>query len=77
MVVWNVTPALHTPLMSVTNAISSIITIGALLQVAPPHSPGRLDFPILIIAVVGIALTSINTFGGFAVTRRMLMMFRK
>jgi H+-translocating NAD(P) transhydrogenase subunit alpha len=77
MVVWNVTPALHTPLMSVTNAISSIITIGALLQVAPPHVAGRLDFPILIIAVVGIALTSINTFGGFAVTRRMLMMFRK
>jgi NAD(P) transhydrogenase subunit alpha len=63
--------------MSVTNAISSIITIGALLQVAPPHVAGRLDFPILIIAVVGIFLTSINTFGGFAVTRRMLMMFRK
>jgi len=77
MVVWNVTPALHTPLMSVTNAISSIITIGALLQVAPPHVAGRLDFPILIIAVVGITLTSINTFGGFAVTRRMLMMFQK
>jgi H+-translocating NAD(P) transhydrogenase subunit alpha len=77
MVVWNVTPALHTPLMSVTNAISSIITIGALLQVAPPHVAGRLDFPILVIAVAGIALTSINTFGGFAVTRRMLMMFHK
>jgi NAD(P) transhydrogenase subunit alpha len=77
MVVWNVTPALHTPLMSVTNAISSIITIGALLQVAPPQVAGRLDDVILIIAVVGIALTSINTFGGFAVTRRMLMMFHK
>jgi H+-translocating NAD(P) transhydrogenase subunit alpha len=77
MVVWNVTPALHTPLMSVTNAISSIITIGALLQVAPPQVEGRLDEVILIIAVVGIALTSINTFGGFAVTRRMLMMFHK
>jgi H+-translocating NAD(P) transhydrogenase subunit alpha len=77
MVVWNVTPALHTPLMSVTNAISSIITIGALLQVAPPHVAGRLDDVILTIAVVGIALTSINTFGGFAVTRRMLMMFHK
>ncbi|GAA0577239.1 Re/Si-specific NAD(P)(+) transhydrogenase subunit alpha [Rhizomicrobium electricum] len=77
MVVWNVTPALHTPLMSVTNAISSIITIGALLQVAPPAAPGRPDFLILIIAVVGITLTSINTFGGFAVTRRMLMMFHK
>lgn len=77
MVVWNVTPALHTPLMSVTNAISSIITIGALLQVAPPHAEGRLDDIILWIAVAGIALTSINTFGGFAVTRRMLMMFQK
>jgi len=77
MVVWNVTPALHTPLMSVTNAISSIITIGALLQVAPPHAEGRLDDLILGIAVAGIALTSINTFGGFAVTRRMLLMFQK
>jgi NAD(P) transhydrogenase subunit alpha len=77
MVVWNVTPSLHTPLMSVTNAISSIITIGALLQVAPPHVEGRLDDIILGIAVAGIALTSINTFGGFAVTRRMLMMFHK
>jgi len=77
MVVWNVTPALHTPLMSVTNAISSIITIGALLQVAPPPVEGRLDEVILWIAVVGVALTSINMFGGFAVTRRMLMMFNK
>ena len=77
MVVWNVTPSLHTPLMSVTNAISSIITIGALLQVAPPHVEGRMDDVILWIAVAGIALTSINTFGGFAVTRRMLMMFHK
>ena len=76
-VVWAVTPALHTPLMSVTNAISSIITIGALLQVAPPHVEGRMDDVILWIAVAGIALTSINTFGGFAVTRRMLMMFHK
>ncbi|MBU6298777.1 MAG: Re/Si-specific NAD(P)(+) transhydrogenase subunit alpha [Alphaproteobacteria bacterium] len=77
MVVWNVTPALHTPLMSVTNAISSIITIGALLQVAPPFVPGRPDDLIRWIAVVGIALTSINMFGGFAVTRRMLLMFHK
>jgi H+-translocating NAD(P) transhydrogenase subunit alpha len=78
MVVWNVTPALHTPLMSVTNAISSIITIGALIQIAPPVVPG-LDRPlsILVLAVAGIALTSINMFGGFAVTRRMLMMFHK
>jgi NAD(P) transhydrogenase subunit alpha len=77
MVVWNVTPALHTPLMSVTNAISSIIAIGALLQVAPPPAPGRPAELILWIAVIGVALTSINMFGGFAVTRRMLMMFQK
>ena len=76
-VVWGVTPALHTPLMSVTNAISSIIAIGALLQVAPPPAPGRPAELILWIAVVGVALTSINMFGGFAVTRRMLMMFQK
>jgi NAD(P) transhydrogenase subunit alpha len=77
MVVWNVTPALHTPLMSVTNAISSIIAIGALLQIWPPGSPGRPDIWILIIAFVGLTLTTINMFGGFAVTRRMLAMFQK
>jgi NAD(P) transhydrogenase subunit alpha len=78
-VVWGVTPALHTPLMSVTNAISSIIAIGALIQVAPnvPVGVSRLNDVIRVIAIVGIALTSINMFGGFAVTRRMLMMFRK
>ena len=79
MVVWNVTPALHTPLMSVTNAISSIICIGALVQVAPPLAGGadRPETWILGLAVLSIALTSINMFGGFAVTRRMLEMFRK
>jgi NAD(P) transhydrogenase subunit alpha len=78
MVIWNVTPALHTPLMSVTNAISSIIIIGALIQIAPPADAGdRPDELIRWMAVVGIALTSINMFGGFAVTRRMLAMFRK
>ena len=79
MVVWNVTPALHTPLMSVTNAISSIIAIGALVQIAPPLSGGeaRPDDLIRWLAVVGIALTTVNMFGGFAVTRRMLSMFRK
>ncbi len=79
MVVWNVTPALHTPLMSVTNAISSIVAIGALVQVAPPMAEGA-DRPaawILGCAAVGIALTTINMFGGFAVTQRMLAMFRK
>jgi NAD(P) transhydrogenase subunit alpha len=79
MVVWNVTPALHTPLMSVTNAISSIIAIGALVQVAPPVSgdAARPGTWILGLAVAGIVLTTINMFGGFAVTRRMLDMFRK
>jgi NAD(P) transhydrogenase subunit alpha len=83
MVVWNVTPSLHTPLMSVTNAISSIIIIGALVQIAPPALAGlatEAARPTVIIrwlAVVGIALTAVNMFGGFAVTRRMLSMFRK
>ena len=80
MVVWNVTPSLHTPLMSVTNAISSIIAIGALVQVAPPFAGDAADRPsglILGLAVVALTLTAINMFGGFAVTRRMLAMFRK
>jgi len=71
MVIWNVTAALHTPLMSVTNAISSIIVIGALIQVSS-------DTPLIKwIAVGTVLITSINIFGGFAVTRRMLEMFRK
>ncbi|HTH08157.1 MAG TPA: Re/Si-specific NAD(P)(+) transhydrogenase subunit alpha [Acidovorax sp.] len=79
MVVWNVTPALHTPLMSVTNAISSIIAIGALVQIAPPEAGanGRPDGLILWLAFAAIVLTAVNMFGGFAVTRRMLAMFRK
>jgi NAD(P) transhydrogenase subunit alpha len=79
MVVWNVTPALHTPLMSVTNAISSIIAIGAMVQVAPPAAGGvdRPDALILGLSVLAIALASINMFGGYAVTQRMLDMFRK
>jgi NAD(P) transhydrogenase subunit alpha len=80
MVVWNVTPSLHTPLMSVTNAISSIIAIGALVQVAPPLAGGGGDRPsglILALSVVALVLTAVNMFGGFAVTRRMLAMFRK
>jgi len=79
MVIWNVTPALHTPLMSVTNAISSIIAIGALVQIAPPlaDAPERPAGWILGLAVLALALTAINMFGGFAVTRRMLAMFRK
>jgi NAD(P) transhydrogenase subunit alpha len=79
MVIWNVTPALHTPLMSVTNAISSIIAIGALVQVAPPLdiSVERPSAWIIGLALVSIALVAINMFGGFAVTQRMLQMFRK
>ncbi|NLF53842.1 MAG: Re/Si-specific NAD(P)(+) transhydrogenase subunit alpha [Thauera phenolivorans] len=80
MVVWNVTPSLHTPLMSVTNAISSIIAIGALVQVAPPLADSVTDRPnglILFLAFFALALTAVNMFGGFAVTRRMLAMFRK
>jgi len=79
MVVWNVTPALHTPLMSVTNAISSIVIIGALVQIAPPVPAGmdRPDALIRWLAAAGVALTAINMFGGFAVTQRMLSMFRK
>jgi NAD(P) transhydrogenase subunit alpha len=80
MIVWNVTPSLHTPLMSVTNAISSIIAVGAIVQVAPPLAGSATDRPdtlILGLAVAALALTAINMFGGFAVTRRMLAMFRK
>ena len=70
-VVWSVTPALHTPLMSVTNAISGIIVVGALLQIA--HA----DLAIIVISCAAILLASINVFGGFAVTRRMLAMFSR
>ncbi|MBF0154208.1 MAG: Re/Si-specific NAD(P)(+) transhydrogenase subunit alpha [Magnetococcales bacterium] len=71
MVIWNVTPALHTPLMSVTNAISSIIVIGALIQIS---SPGVL---ITLLAGLAIGLTAVNMFGGFWVTQRMLRMFQR
>ncbi|MEQ1932852.1 MAG: Re/Si-specific NAD(P)(+) transhydrogenase subunit alpha, partial [Fimbriimonadaceae bacterium] len=71
MVIWNVSAALHTPLMSVTNAISSIIIIGALLQISSAN-------PLIgWIAAGTVLLTSVNIFGGFGVTRRMLEMFRK
>ncbi|MEO5346066.1 MAG: Re/Si-specific NAD(P)(+) transhydrogenase subunit alpha [Magnetococcus sp. YQC-9] len=71
MVIWNVTPALHTPLMSVTNAISSIIVIGALIQIS---TPGKM---ITILAALAIVLTAVNMMGGFWVTQRMLRMFQK
>jgi NAD(P) transhydrogenase subunit alpha len=70
MVIWNVTPALHTPLMSVTNAISGIIVIGAMLQISGGGWTSR-------VATIAVLLASINVFGGFLVTRRMLKMFRK
>jgi NAD(P) transhydrogenase subunit alpha len=71
MVIWNVTPALHTPLMSVTNAISSIIIIGAVLQISSPETW------VMWIAGVTVLITSVNIAGGFAVTRRMLHMFQR
>ena len=71
MVIWNVSPSLHTPLMSVTNAISSIIVIGALLQISSSNDL------IMWIATGTVLITAINIVGGFAVTRRMLEMFRK
>ncbi len=71
MVIWNVTAALHTPLMSVTNAISSIIVIGALIQISAS------DPTVALLAGIGVLITSINITGGFAVTRRMLKMFQR
>jgi len=71
-VVWNVTPALHTPLMSVTNAISSVIIVGAIL--AAGADTGGFG---TVLGAVAVALAGINTFGGFLVTQRMLEMFKK
>ena len=75
-VVWSVTPALHTPLMSVTNAISSVIIVGALLAVGVPYiekGSGWARF----FGFIGIVLASVNIFGGFLVTQRMLAMYKK
>ena len=71
-VVWSVTPALHTPLMSVTNAISSVIIVGALLA-AGPEEMGLAR----ILGLIALGLAAINIFGGFTVTQRMLAMFRR
>jgi NAD(P) transhydrogenase subunit alpha len=71
-VVWNVTPALHSPLMSVTNAISSVIIVGALIAVGPAGV--NLS---QVLGFVAVILASINIFGGFIVTQRMLRMYRK
>ena len=75
-VVWSVTPALHTPLMAVTNAISSVIIVGALIAAAAAGSaPGATGSRWL--GLLGVVLASINIFGGFAVTARMLAMYKK
>ena len=71
-VVWSVTPALHTPLMAVTNAISAIVIVGAMLAAALTEtSRGK------TMGVLAVALAAVNVFGGFMVTRRMLEMFKK
>ena len=71
-VVWRVTPALHSPLMAVTNAISSVIIVGALIAAGPAN----FNFS-QVMGFVAVALASVNIFGGFIVTQRMLQMFRK
>lgn len=71
-VVWSVTPALHTPLMAVTNAISSVIIVGALIAVGPEAMTVA-----KILGIIAIGLASVNIFGGFAVTNRMLSMYKK
>ena len=71
-VVWNVTPALHSPLMSVTNAISSVIIVGALIAAGP----AEMNFS-KVMGFVAVTLASINIFGGFIVSQRMLRMYRK
>ena len=71
-VVWNVTPALHTPLMAVTNAISAIVIVGAMLAAALTETDlGK------VMGTLAVALAAVNVFGGFLVTRRMLEMFKK
>jgi NAD(P) transhydrogenase subunit alpha len=71
-VVWSVTPALHSPLMSVTNAISSVIIVGGLLAAGP----GKMEFS-TVMGFLAVTLASVNIFGGFIVTNRMLAMFKK
>ena len=71
-VVWRVTPALHSPLMSVTNAVSSVIIVGALIAAGP----GDMSFS-KIMGFIAVTLASVNIFGGFAVTQRMLSMYKK
>jgi H+-translocating NAD(P) transhydrogenase subunit alpha len=78
-VVWSVTPALHTPLMSVTNAISSVIVVGALLAVAVEHGGIGFDGSLAskVFGLLALAMAAVNIFGGFLVTQRMLSMYKK
>ena len=76
-VVWSVTPALHTPLMAVTNAISSVIIVGALLATAAAAGPGPEAWIAKGAGAVAAMLASVNIFGGFLVTQRMLAMYKK
>jgi NAD(P) transhydrogenase subunit alpha len=70
-VIWNVAHSLHTPLMAITNGISSIIILGALLQIASSSAV------VVVLAAISVLIASVNIFGGFLVTRRMLAMFQK
>ncbi|MCB1531761.1 MAG: NAD(P) transhydrogenase subunit alpha [Alphaproteobacteria bacterium] len=72
-VVWRVTPALHSPLMGITNAISSVIIVGAVIAVGAAEATGLSK----LLAFLGVTLASVNIFGGFIITRRMLHMFKK
>ena len=75
-VVWSVTPALHTPLMSVTNAISAVIIVGAIIAIGT-ESSGSLSMVSKIVSFFALIFASINIFGGFLVTQRMLAMYKK
>jgi len=70
-VIWNVSHALHTPLMAITNAISGIIVVGALLQI------GAVSWLVVLLSFISVLIASVNIVGGFLVTRRMLAMFQK
>ena len=72
-VVWNVTPALHTPLMAVTNAVSGVIVVGAIIALGSSAA----SFEVNVVSFLGVLLASVNIFGGFVVTWRMLAMFKK
>lgn len=76
-VVWSVTPALHTPLMSVTNAISSVVIVGALIALGADLSQSDISLAPKLFGFLAVTLASVNIFGGFMVTQRMLAMYKK